>query len=815
MRAHSIAACSLACGVLRRALCGLLRPPRSPPPFPSAAPSGAADDDGARAENPPPSSHATAAAECDSAAHNRAKRTLNKPIPDAIDSTCAMSQEASAQHAGDAQSAADHGAVTAAAAAPAAPSAIPVDEDAGQWQTVPVKSKHAMDRASSLTVPEAHSKSARESRRSSQNANAAQAAQIKAAGGRRNSQPQVNGTGQQGASSASTPPTPGSRRLSASGLAAEDFASFRKGHNRGSHVAKATEWRRGSLDPTDAADAAAAATASGPLSPPPLHPHLPRVGSKGKMNQQHTPVKGGDAKRTPKSRGSRSPAVLSPSPQNVGGKDAASKDGRSSPLPSVQHSVGHSRFSLGPTDFPNLSFRRVMWAAERKGGKATTGTTAAAPATNGPESSGEATPAEREVNGGSGAGVPALSGSSSQPLPAAPQAIKPLPVVVTAPPRSFLAAASAGFGPRSSSSGSSPGGSAVVAASPVSPASASASTSVTRAAARPAPTPAVASFVPIIPLPDDDELTAVAPISASSSGAAPAPAATAGTEVAAPADASTAPVDESPPTVSAAAPASVPAPAAKQLKKKLKSPRVAVSSEAGATVAASAAPVVDAAPVVAAVAPAPAVAAEVAVPAPAAPIASPKSARAGASPKASSASAASRPTATDAAPKSASTPKSSSGPKPLEVPVATEAEEQEEEEEEEKEQEAAVEESPRTATQQAAEQATRRSSMLPAPLATALASMPPAQLALFALLGLMLLVAALLPPRSRALLLLCVGLLCVLLCGFHRIRALRNTVPQPWRARLEEAVGIRTQATPTKGATHSRDKQQKKKSKKR
>lgn len=33
----------------------------------------------------------------------------------------------------------------------------------------------------------------------------------------------------------------------------------------------------------------------------------------------------------------------------------------------VVHAVGHSRFSLGPSDFPNLSFRRVMWASEKSG----------------------------------------------------------------------------------------------------------------------------------------------------------------------------------------------------------------------------------------------------------------------------------------------------------------------------------------------------------------------------------------------------------------------------------------------------------------
>ena len=758
-----------------------------------------------------------------------------------------------------------------AAPAPAAPAAAAVapstsvrDDDAGQWQTVPIKaSKHAMDRASSLTVPE-HSKSARESRRGSQNANAAQAAQIKAAGGRRNSQPNVAAAaGQHGLSSASTPPTPGSRRLSASGLAAEDFASFRKGHVRGSHAQKATEWRRGSLEPADAeAAAAAAAAGGGALSPPPLHPpHLPRVPSKGKqMNQQHTPVKGGggggDAKRTPKSRGSRSPAVLSPSPQNVGGKDASAKDGRASPqpAPSVQHSVGHSRFSLGPTDFPNLSFRRVMWAAERKGGKNATGAAgSAAPATNRPESSGEATPMEREATGGSSSGagvdltqrlpVESRSGivSGSQSLPAA-SPIKPQPVVITAPPRSFLAAASAGFGPRSSpsssGSGTSPGSSAP-AASPLS-ASASASASVPRAAR---PTPAVVasppaaavSFVPIIPILDDEELASIAPISAPSRAVA----SSAGTEVAA--SAVPAAHVEAPPVAVAAAPAALSVPSPK-LSKKQKSPRVAVANEATTVpVAGPAAPVVD---VAAAVGPAH-VPAAAAAPAPAALIVSPKSARAAVSPKgaaspsaAAAAAAPSRPAPTT--PKSsaataksaagtAASPKSSGGGTPKshvavrsvvadkaeETPAETEVEGEEEEEEE-----AAVE-SPRAAAAQAAESdlSARRSSILPAPVASALASLPPAQLLLFAIISLMLLVASLVPPRARFLVLCGVAMVCVGLCAFHRLRVLRNKVPQPWRARLEEAVGlgIRTPVvtSTTKGATHSRDKLFKKKSKKR
>lgn len=41
--------------------------------------------------------------------------------------------------------------------------------------------------------------------------------------------------------------------------------------------------------------------------------------------------------------------------------------GGAAPMSVVVHAVGHSRFSLGPSDFPNLSFRRVMWASEKSG----------------------------------------------------------------------------------------------------------------------------------------------------------------------------------------------------------------------------------------------------------------------------------------------------------------------------------------------------------------------------------------------------------------------------------------------------------------
>lgn len=141
---------------------------------------------------------------------------------------------------------------------------------------------------------------------------------------------------------APTPPRRGSLNQSDA-----DFASFRKG---AAPRSQAADWRRPGTTQTQqtntneqTTEAAAMVTAT-----------TTTVEADSKKKPL-PPVKAKKTTKVPTPKLSR-PASRGKSPSRS-----------TSPLPphTVTHQVGHSRFSLSPSDFPNLIFRRVMWSAER------------------------------------------------------------------------------------------------------------------------------------------------------------------------------------------------------------------------------------------------------------------------------------------------------------------------------------------------------------------------------------------------------------------------------------------------------------------
>lgn len=163
--------------------------------------------------------------------------------------------------------------------------------------------------------------------------------------GRRKSQPDVNSSLPASVTSSAS----NSRRTSLTQQQQQaqiEFASFRARGGGANSRAQTGDWRRGtpqgSEPSTPPNELASHTVASGAL------PSQSADSSPKKLPKAPKPQKAKAVNLNPKSlppRSTRSPSPIQPH--------------------IVIHQIGHSRFSLGPTDFPNLVFRRVMWQTER------------------------------------------------------------------------------------------------------------------------------------------------------------------------------------------------------------------------------------------------------------------------------------------------------------------------------------------------------------------------------------------------------------------------------------------------------------------